>query len=65
MDQFSFMVDYLDDCMSKKWRNMLNEAEQLENESLAFVESIMLNGYNIADVREYKTVTKKVTELVR
>jgi hypothetical protein len=65
MDQFSFMVDYLDDCMSKKWRNMLNGAEQLENESLAFVESIMLNGYNITDVREYKTVTKKVTELVR
>ena len=59
------MVDYLDDCMSKKWRNMLNEDEQLENESLAFVESIMLNGYNITDVREYKTVTKKVTELVR
>ncbi len=44
---------------------MLNEDEQLENESLAFVESIMLNGYNITDVREYKTVTKKVTELVR
>jgi hypothetical protein len=65
MDQFSFMVDYLDDCMSKKWRTMLTEAEQLENESLAFVESIMLNGYNITDVREYKTVTKKVTELVR
>jgi endonuclease V-like protein UPF0215 family len=65
MDQFSFMVDYLDDCMSKQWRNMLNEAEQLENESLAFVESIMLNGYNITDVRAYKTVTKKVTELVR
>ena len=59
------MVDYLDDCMSKKWRTMLTEAEQLENESLAFVESIMLNGYNITDVREYKTVTKKVTELVR
>jgi hypothetical protein len=65
MNQFSFMVDYLDDCMSKKWRNMLNEDEQLENESLAFVESIMLNGYNITDVREYKTITKKVTELVR
>lgn len=65
MDQFSFMVDYLDDCMSKKWRNVLTEDEQLENESLAFVESIMLNGYNIPDVREYKTVTKKVTELVR
>jgi len=65
MDQFSFMVDYLDYCMSKKWRTMLTEAEQLENESLAFVESIMLNGYNITDVREYKTVTKKVTELVR
>jgi hypothetical protein len=65
MDQFSFMVDYLDDCMSKKWRYVLNEDEQLENESLAFVESIMLNGYNITDVREYKTVTKKVTELVR
>jgi hypothetical protein len=65
MNQFSFMVDYLDDCMSKKWRNVLTEKEQLENESLAFVESIMLNGYNITDVREYKTVTKKVTELVR
>jgi hypothetical protein len=65
MNQFSFMVDYLDDCMSKKWRNMLTEDEQLENESLAFVESIMLNGYNITDVRAYKTVTKKVTELVR
>jgi hypothetical protein len=65
MDQFSFMVDCLDDCVSKKWRNMLNEDEQLENESLAFVESIMLNGYNITDVRAYKTVTKKVTELVR
>jgi hypothetical protein len=64
MNQFSFMVDYLD-CMSKKWRYILNEDEQLENESLAFVESIMLNGYNITDVREYKTVTKKVTELVR
>jgi hypothetical protein len=65
MNQFSFMVDYLDDCMSKKWRNVLTEKEQLENESLAFVESIMLNGYNITDVRAYKTVTKKVTELVR
>jgi hypothetical protein len=59
------MVDYLDDCMSKKWRYMLNEDEQLENESLAFIESIMLNGYSITDVREYKTATKKVTELVR
>ena len=65
MNQFSFMVDYLDDCMFKKWRNMCTEDEQLENESLAFVESIMLNGYSITDVREYKTVTKKVTELVR
>jgi hypothetical protein len=65
MNQFSFMVDYLDDCMSKKWRTRRAAAEQLENESLAFVESIMLNGYNITDVREYKTVTKKVTELVR
>jgi hypothetical protein len=65
MNQFSFMVDYLDDCMSKKWRTMLTDDEQLENESLAFVESIMLNGYSITDVREYKTVTKKVTELVR
>ena len=44
---------------------MCTEDEQLENESLAFVESIMLNGYSITDVREYKTVTKKVTELVR
>jgi hypothetical protein len=65
MDQFSFMVDYLGDCMSKKWRYILIEDEQLENESLAFVESIMLNAYNITDVREYKTVTKKVTELVQ
>jgi hypothetical protein len=65
MNQFSFMVDYLDDCMFKKWRNMCTEDEQLENESLAFIESIMLNGYGITDVREYKTVTKKVTELVR
>ena len=65
MNQFSFMVDYLDDCMFKKWRNMCTEDEQLENESLAFVESIMLNGYSITDIREYKTVTKKVTELVR
>jgi hypothetical protein len=65
MNQFSFMVDYLDDCMFKKWRNMCTEDEQLENESLAFIESIMLNGYSITDVREYKTVTKKVTELVR
>ena len=59
------MVDYLDDCVFKKWRNMCTEDEQLENESLAFIESIMLNGYSITDVREYKTVTKKVTELVR
>jgi hypothetical protein len=65
MNQFSFMVDYLDDCMSKKWRNMCTENEQLEYESLAFVESIMLNGYSITYIREYKTVTKKVTELVR
>jgi hypothetical protein len=65
MNQFSFMVDYLDDCMFKKWRNRCTGVEQLENESLAFIESIMLNGYSITDVREYKTVTKKVTELVR
>jgi len=65
MNQFSFMVDYLDDCVFKKWRNMCTEDEQLENESLAFIESIMLNGYSITHIREYKTVTKKVTELVR
>lgn len=46
MDQFTFMVDTL---LSEHYREILTD-EEYENSSLAFVESTLLNGYNIKRV---------------
>ena len=59
MDQFSFMVDLL---QSSSYG--LGHDETI-NANLALVESTLLHGYNIVDVRQYKTVTKRVTILVQ
>ncbi len=64
MDKFDFMVDFLINDKQRSYDNILLEDEELENSSSAFVESILLNGYNVTDRRLYKTTLKKVTELV-
>lgn len=64
MEQFEFMVNHLEN-RQKHWvETMLYDDTEHENASLAFVQSILLNGYQITGQRVYKTVTKKVTELV-
>jgi hypothetical protein len=57
MDQFTFMVDTL---LSEHYREMLTD-EEFENSSFAFVQSTLLNGYNITDIAEYQTRTKPIT----
>jgi hypothetical protein len=64
MDKFDFMVDFLINDKQRSYDNILLEDEELENASSAFVESILLNAYNVTDRRLYKTTLKKVTELV-
>jgi nitrogen fixation/metabolism regulation signal transduction histidine kinase len=46
------------------FENVLSSDEECENASLALVEAVLLNGYTITDKRLYKTIMKKVTELV-
>jgi hypothetical protein len=65
MDQFELMIDYLDNSRDNYFKNVLLSNEEVENSSLAFVESTLLHGYQIAEPRQYKTTTKKVTELVK
>lgn len=60
MNQFTFMVDTL---CGEYYQGMVTSEESL-NSSLAFVESTMLNGYNITDIAEYQTRTKQVTTRV-
>ena len=60
MDQFTFMVDTL---CGEHNQGMVTSEESL-NSSLAFVESTLLNGYNITDIAEYQTRTKRVTTRV-
>lgn len=57
MDQFTFMVDTL---CGEYYQGMATSDESL-NSSLAFVQSTLLNGYNITDIAEYQTRTKSVT----
>lgn len=64
MDRFELMIDYLENSKDNFFKNVLLSEEEVENSSLAFVESTLLHGYNIAEPRQYKTVLKKVTELV-
>lgn len=64
MDRFELMIDYLENSKDNFFKNVLLSDEEVENSSLAFVESTLLHGYNIAEPRQYKTVLKKVTELV-
>jgi hypothetical protein len=59
MDQFSFMVDLLQSSSSGL------EHDETINANLALVESTLLHGYNIVDVRQYKTFTKRVTILMQ
>jgi hypothetical protein len=60
MDQFTFMVDTL---CGEHYQGMVTDEEFL-NSSLAIVESTLLNGYNITDIAEYQTRTKRVTTRV-
>lgn len=64
MNQFELMIDYLDNSKDNFFKNVFLSDEEVENSSLAFVESTLLHGYNIAEPRQYKTVLKKVTERV-
>lgn len=64
MDRFELMIDYLENRSVNYVNNILLSDEEVENSSLAFVESTLLHGYQIAEPRKYKTVTKKVTELI-
>ncbi len=64
MNQFELMIDYLDNSKDNFFKNVLLSDEEIENSSLAFVESTLLHGYQIAEPRQYKTVLKKVTERV-
>ena len=64
MDQFELMIDYLENRSQDYINNILLSDEEVENSFLAFVESTLLHGYNVAEPRQYKTVLKKVTELV-
>lgn len=64
MNQFELMIDYLDNSKDNFFKNVLLSDEEVENSSLAFVESTLLHGYQIAEPRQYKTVLKKVTERV-
>lgn len=64
MDRFELMIDYLENSKDNFFKNVLLSDEEVENSSLAFVESTLLHGYNVAEPRQYKTVLKKVTELV-
>lgn len=57
MNQFTFMVDTL---YGEAYADILS-SDELLNTSLAFVESTLLNGYNITDIAEYQTRTKRVT----
>ncbi len=59
------MVGCLENREKNYFDKILCSDEELENESLALVEAILLNGYTIAESRKYKTTTKKVTELVQ
>lgn len=65
MDRFELMIDYLENSRDNYFKNILLSDEEVENSSLAFVESTLLHGYQIAEPRQYKTTTKKVTELVK
>lgn len=65
MDRFELMIDYLENSKDNFFKNVLLSDEEVENSSLAFVESTLLHGYQIAEPRQYKTTTKKVTELVK
>lgn len=64
MNPFDYMVSYLEN-REKNWNeSILYSDEEHENASLALVESVLLNGYQIIDRKCYKTTIKKVTELV-
>ena len=65
MNQFELMVDYLENRGDSFMKNVLLSDAEVENSSLAFVESTLLHGYDIAEPRQYKTTTKKVTELIK
>ena len=58
------MVNYLENRDDNFLDTVLYSDEELENISLALVESVLLNGYKISDKRVYKTTLKKVTERV-
>lgn len=64
MNQFELMIDYLENSRDNYFKNILLSDEEVENSSLAFVESTLLHGYQIAEPRQYKTVLKKITERV-
>lgn len=64
MNQFEFMVNNLENRVNHRYETFLYTDEDHENASLALVESILLNGYQVISQRVYKTITKKVTELV-
>ena len=64
MNQFELMIDYLENRSDNYVKNFVLSDEEIENSSLAFVESTLLHGYQVAEPRQYKTVLKKVTELV-
>lgn len=64
MGQFEMMVNYLENRDDNFLDTVLYSDEELENISLALVESVLLNGYKISDKRVYKTTLKKVTERV-
>ena len=57
MNQFTFMVDTL---LGEHYQGMVTD-EEFSNTSLAFVQSTLLNGYNITDIAEYQTRTKPIT----
>jgi hypothetical protein len=60
MDSFDMMVDYLEKRYMWVFDNINFSDEQIENSSLALVESVLLNGYTITDRAQYKPMNKLV-----
>jgi len=60
MDSFDMMVDYLEKRYMWVFDNINFSDEQIENSSLALVESVLLNGYTINDCAQYKPMNKIV-----
>jgi hypothetical protein len=60
MNSFDMMVDYLEKRPMRFFDNINYSDEEIENASLALVESVLLNGYTITDRAQYKPMNKMV-----